>query len=81
MVRQVVQLTEAQAERLREKSRNEGISISELVRQGVEVILDRTESDSEMRRKAIQAAGYIHDDEAPNLSERHDEYMAEVWGQ
>jgi len=81
MVRQVVQLTESQAQRLRDRARHEGVPISELVRQGVEVVLNQTETDAEMRRRAIAVAGYIHDPEAPNLSEHHDDYLVQVWGQ
>lgn len=80
MVRKVVQLTEEQADRLREQSRREGVSMSELVRHYVDLGLAREAGDQELRRRAMDCVGFIHDADVTDLAGNHDRYLAEAWG-
>lgn len=77
MVRTIIQLTEKQAKELRQRSKKEGVSVSELVRQGVDIILSKPSLDDETWRRAMEAVGFA-DFGIPDLSERHDEYFAEA---
>ena len=77
MVRTIIQLTEKQAKELRQRSKKEGVSVSELVRQGVDIILSKPSLDDETWRRAMEAVGFA-DLGIRDLSERHDEYFAEA---
>lgn len=77
MVRTIVQLTEEQAKELRRRSKDEGVSMSELVRRGVDMVLTTPRFDEEAIRRAKEAVGFA-DLGIPDLSERHDEYFAEA---
>jgi len=74
-----VQLTEGQAEALRELASQRRISISEVVRGGVDMVLEsRLEASSEeRRRRALAAAGRFRSGGGA-ASEEHDRYLAEV---
>jgi len=77
MVRTIIQLTEKQAKELRERSKKERVSVSELVRRGVDIVLSKPSIDEETWRRAMEAVGFA-DLGIPDLSERHDEYYAEA---
>ena len=77
MVRTIVQLTENQAEELRRRAREQGVSISQLVRQGVDKLLSTPSADEAIRRRALAAVGFIRDE--PDLSVDHDQYLAEIY--
>lgn len=77
MVRTIVQLTESQSQGLRERAKERGVSVSELVRQGVDVILRSQITDAEMRQRARNAVGFAPD--VPDLSEDHDRYLADAF--
>lgn len=82
MVRTQVQLTPRQIHALRSLAAQRGVSIAELIRRGVDVILETAaEPDREEKvRRALAAAGMIK--EGPSdMSERLDDYLAEAWGQ
>ena len=81
MVRTIVQLTEEQSARLRERAKDEGVSVAELVRRGVDHILSTQSRDEEIRKRALSAIGFISDGEAPDLAVDHDRYLAEVYDQ
>jgi len=80
MVRTQIQLTEEQSERLRAASARQGVSISELVRQGVDAILERSgeRGAEEIYKRAVQAAGR-HRSGSKDVSIRHDEYLADSY--
>jgi len=79
MVRTQIQLTEKQAEVLRQRSKRENVSIAELVRQAIDTFT-RAEPPSgrELRNRAISAAGRfasgVHD-----TSSHHDDALAEAF--
>jgi Arc/MetJ-type ribon-helix-helix transcriptional regulator len=80
MVRTQIQLTEEQARRLRDAAARRGVSMADLVRQGVEAILGRESEPSreELVRRAISAAGR-HRSSHRDVAEKHDEYLAEAF--
>ncbi|MDO8682248.1 MAG: ribbon-helix-helix domain-containing protein [Armatimonadota bacterium] len=79
MVRTIIQLTEDQAKRLKERARKQRVSVSELVREGVDMVLKLGISDEELRRRAKEAVGFIRD--VPDLSVNHDKYLAEAYAE
>jgi len=78
MVRTQIQLTEEQSARLRAVAANRGVSMAELIRQGVETILSSSveRSPDEVYRKAREASGK-HRSGQHDVSRRHDEYLEE----
>jgi hypothetical protein len=79
VVRTIVQLTEEQAKRLHERAKTQRVSISELVRQSVDALLAKPTDEEEIRRRAMEAVGFVRD--APDLSVNHDKYLAEVYAE
>jgi hypothetical protein len=80
MVRTIVQLTETQSKALKERAREQGISASELVRQGVDMVLGSRIGDAEARKRAMAAVGFVSSGDT-DVSERHDDYLAEAYKQ
>ena len=83
MVRTQVQLTEEQIEKLRRISAENGKSVAELVRLGVELYLQsRSKPDTdELRERARRMAGRFSSGEPNDVSEKHDDYLAEAFGE
>lgn len=77
MIRTIVQLTEPQSKMLRERAREQGISVSELVRQGVDLVLRTRISSADARERAKASVGFISD--AGDVSVNHDKYLAEAY--
>ncbi|MEW6752155.1 MAG: CopG family transcriptional regulator [Candidatus Latescibacterota bacterium] len=77
VIRTIVQLTEGQAEGLRRRAREEGVSVSELVRRGVDRVLATPTGHEEMRRRAIAALGFVRHE--PDLPEDHDRYLGKAY--
>ena len=77
MVRTQIQLTESQARSLRKLARRYGLSVSELVRRGVDQVLASGPSIDvdQKKQKAIAAAGRFHSGRK-DVSVRHDHYLA-----
>jgi hypothetical protein len=80
MIRTQVQLTEEQAQALKNLASARQVSIAELIRQGVDTLIRSSgEIDiEERRRRAIAAAGRFHSG-ASDISAKHDEYLAEAF--
>lgn len=78
MIRTQIQLTAEQSARLRAVAANRGVSMAELIRQGVETILSSSveRSPDEVYRKAREASGK-HRSGQHDVSRRHDEYLEE----
>jgi hypothetical protein len=78
MIRTLVQLTEAQMESLRELAAARGVSVSELVRQGVDLVLSGATRASrrELRARAAEVSGKFSSG-LGDLSTRHDKYLRE----
>jgi len=81
MVRTQIQLTKEQHESLKELAKDRGCSLAELVREGVDLVLQNRlrPSREEAVKGALSIIGIASD--APDLSERHDDYFAEACGQ
>lgn len=79
MVRTQIQLTKEQIEALKKLAGKKQVSVAELVRQGVDIVI-RSEAEvsgEELRQRAISAAGKFKSG-TPDLSTKHDEYLAEA---
>ncbi len=75
MIRTPVQLTEYQAHELKELSRQQGVSMAELIRQAVERLIDQSKSEEAWRRASALVGRYESD--LSDIAVRHDEYLAE----
>jgi len=81
MVRTQIQLTEEQSKALKTLSAQRDISVAELIRQGMDFYLQScgTISQTKRRQRAIKTAGQFYSSQA-DLSEKHDVYLAAVYG-
>jgi Arc/MetJ-type ribon-helix-helix transcriptional regulator len=76
MIRTIVQLTEVQAAALKRLATRRGVSVSELVRQGVDRVLADDERAAR-RARLMELAGKYSG--PPDLAARHDDYLAETY--
>jgi Ribbon-helix-helix protein, copG family len=79
MIRVQVRLTEDQARALKDISQQENASIAELTRRAIDQWLQTTDSIPmpEHRHRALAVVGRFRSDQT-DISERHDEYLAEI---
>jgi len=79
MIRTQIQLTEAQFEALKKLSAAENVSMAELIRRGVDLVLaSGSNADDEDRiNRALSAAGRFRSG-LKDLSVNHDAYLAEA---
>jgi hypothetical protein len=79
MIRTQVQIEENQMEWLRTKASARGVSVSQLIREGIKFYRVHTERLLEDRkRKALEAVGRFSS-EAYDVSIQHDHYLAEAY--
>ena len=80
MIRTQVQLKEQQLRRLRALAAERGLSISELVRNGVDHILSHAErgEHGDRAQRAISAVGRFRSGRA-DVARRHDDYLAAAY--
>jgi Arc/MetJ-type ribon-helix-helix transcriptional regulator len=80
MIRTQVQLTEQQHLRLRALAAERGLSISQLVRDGVDNVLAQIEEGAQGHRaqRAIAAAGRFHSGRR-DVARRHDDYLVTAY--
>jgi hypothetical protein len=80
MVRMQIQLEEEQAKALRRISREQGRSLAELVRRGVDAVLrsQGQPSRQELKRRAREAIGRFRSGKS-DVSSRHDRYLADAY--
>jgi hypothetical protein len=80
VVRTQIQLTEEQAKGLRRLAQKEGVSVAEIIRRSVNGALREANvpSEDELWDRALKVVGIgrsgLHD-----ISERHDDYLAEAY--
>ncbi len=83
MIRTQVQLTERQMNALKVLAHQRKVSVAELIRQGVEHVISTPQEISldERRKRAIALAGKFgrEDDKENNVSENHDDYLADIY--
>jgi hypothetical protein len=79
MVRTKVHLTEEQAAAVKQLAAEQGVSMSALIRRGVDHVLRECTRPSrqELRERAMRFAGRFS--APPDLGVRHDDYLAEVF--
>jgi len=79
MIRTQIQLTEEQARELKELAGTQNVSMAELIRQAVDYWLQTVKpvSQKEQRRRALALAGQFRSGKS-DISEQHDEYLAEA---
>jgi hypothetical protein len=82
MLRTQIQLTAEQSQELKALAAERRISVAELIRQAAENLLrdSPTHSRAEIKRRALAAAGRFHSGET-DLSTRHDDHLAQIYGQ
>ena len=82
MVRTQVQLTVEQYKALKNLATRRQVSVAELVRQSVDMLIESSESISkeERIRRALSIVGRFHSGEkGANISENHDDYLADIY--
>jgi Arc/MetJ-type ribon-helix-helix transcriptional regulator len=79
MVRTQVQFPEEQLAAVREVARMRGVSVSCIVREGIELLLSepRRPNRDELVRRSIEALGAFRSGTG-DVSARHDDYFAEA---
>jgi hypothetical protein len=82
VVRTQAQLTEEQAEALKEIAAERGVSVAELIRRGVEMVIAARDAPGleERRRRALAAVGAFSD-RSSDVAREHDEYFADAIGE
>ena len=82
MVRTQIQLTEKQSKALRQLALQEGISMAEIIRRALEKVVEGQylPEREELKRRAMAAAGSAHFD-VTDLSQRHDNYLEEIYSE
>jgi len=80
MIRTQIQLTEEQARRLRAWAAQRGVSLAELIREGVDAITWSAQgTDAQTRQqRAIAVAGRFRSGRT-DVSAEHDQHLAEAW--
>jgi hypothetical protein len=80
MIRTQIQITPEQARKLKKMAAKEGKSMAELIRQGVDTMLETGfAGDLEVvKKRALAAAGALKG--PADLSARHDDYLGEAFG-
>lgn len=82
MIRTQIQLEEAQYRALKERAARQRTSMAELIRRAVRAWLETSTemSEQERRRRALAVIGQFHSG-LSDVAERHDEYLAEAYGE
>jgi hypothetical protein len=78
MVRTQIQLTEQQYKQLKQEAVRQGVSMAELIREGVEHVLGLKENPpgDEMRQRALALMDKFSSGKS-DVARRHDDYLAE----
>ena len=79
MIRTQIQIKEDQIDWLKRKAKNRGVSVSQLIREGID--LYRSKHDRlpvDKKKRALAAVGRFASG-AGDVSARHDDYLAEAY--
>ena len=81
MIRTQIQLTEAQARKLRVRAREKGVSLAETIRRFVDRGLEEEKADrADLYARATRVIGCFSDRHgAKDLAKRHDDYLDEAF--
>lgn len=78
MIRTQIQIEEDQIKWLREKAGARGVSVSQLIREGIALFRAREDRfPEEKKNKALAVVGRFSS-HVSDISERHDDYLAEA---
>lgn len=77
MVRTQIQLPEAQFEQLKRAALDEGVSMAELIRRGIERVLGERDDVPARKHAAMLAVLGTLDSGLPDLARDHDRYLNE----
>ena len=77
-MRKTVHITEIQAWMLKQRAKELGVSESELVRRGLDIVLEAGSHSKEVRERAKLAIGLFSSGDT-DVAQRHDEYLAEAY--
>ena len=81
MIRTQIQMEDDQIEWLRAEARARGVSVSQLIREGVALFRAKEERlPEEKKKRALAAVGRFSSD-VSDVSERHDDYLAEAFNE
>jgi predicted DNA-binding protein len=82
MLRTQIRLTEEQHQALKSLASEQRVSVAKLIRQAVEDLLRQssTLSRADTKLRAVTAAGRFRSGEK-DLSTRHDDHLAEIYGE
>ena len=81
MIRTQIQMEEDQIDWLRVEARARGVSVSQLIREGVALFRAREERFPEEKKKRALAAVGRFSSNLSDVSERHDDYLAEAFSE
>jgi post-segregation antitoxin (ccd killing protein) len=79
MIRTQIQMEEDQIDWLRVEARSRGVSVSQLIREGVALFRAREERFPEEKKKRALAAVGRFSSNLSDVSDRHDDYLAEAF--
>jgi len=79
MVRTQIQMQEDQINWLRVEASARGVSVSQLIREGIALFRAREERFPEEKKKRALAAVGRFSSNLSDVSERHDDYLAEAF--
>lgn len=79
MIRTQIQMENDQIEWLRAQARARGVSVSQLIREGITLFrADQERFPEDKKKKALAAIGRFSSGNS-DVSERHDDYLAEAF--
>jgi post-segregation antitoxin (ccd killing protein) len=79
MIRTQIQMEDDQIEWLRAQARAQGVSVSQLIREGIALFrADQERFPEGKKKKALAAVGRFSSN-ISDVSERHDDYLAEAF--
>lgn len=79
MIRTQIQLSEEQMERLKALARRRGVSLAQLVREGVERILADSVSEDRWRRLWEVVGGSRELEKTGDVAVDHDRQLVDIW--
>lgn len=78
MIRTQIQLTEAQAQKLKRLAAERGVSMATLVREGVERVVGE-DDDEKVRLRALSVVGAFRGGAGELVSEQHDRHLEQAY--
>lgn len=82
MIRTQIQITEQQADMLKDMADRQAVSMAEIIRRAIDQFISSPSqvSDAEQRRRALSFVGRFSSG-VSDLSENHDRYLAEIYAE